>query len=93
MTNCSVFQAIEDGEGVIPWCWREQVTISSHLSAVGNSSTPCAKSVNKQTNKPFYHYLRFYIHVCQAELLFRKINEIQQGKVRPLHSSQTLLAG
>lgn len=33
MVNCSVFKTIEDDEGVIPLCWREQITISSHLSA------------------------------------------------------------
>ena len=48
MVNCSIFQTMEGDERVIPLCWREQVTISSHLSAedrldLCNTSTPHAK--------------------------------------------------
>lgn len=48
MVNCSIFQTTEGGEHVIPLCWREQVTISSYLSAedrldLCNTSTPHAK--------------------------------------------------
>lgn len=48
MVNCSIFQTMEGDECVIPLCWREQVTISLHLSAedrldLCNTSTPHAK--------------------------------------------------